>query len=96
MEEIIDNRTIARKLRDVAHSLAAQQGNLYRMRAYRRAAESIDSLDQPVEELLAGEGCKGLKGLPGIGPSLALKIETLVRASEIATLSEADQALVVV
>ena len=34
--------------------------------------------------------------LPNIGPSLALKIETLVRGSEIATLTEGDETLVAI
>lgn len=92
----MDNHTIARRLLDVAHALAEKQGNLYRVRAYRRAAETIDGLDQPVEDLLVTEGRKGLKQIPNIGPSLALKIETLVRASEIATLTEADQTMVAI
>ena len=91
----MDNFTIARQLLDVARSLEAKQRSLYKVRAYRRAAETIRGLDRPVEDLLAIEGRKGLKELPGIGVSLSGKIETLVRTGEIATLKEDETTVVV-
>ena len=90
----MDNLTIARQLLDVARSLEAKQRSLYKVQAYRRAAETIRGLDRPVEDVLAIEGRKGLKGLPGIGGSLSAKIETLVRTGEIATLTKDEKTLV--
>ena len=93
----MDNRTIAGQLLEVAHSLEEKHANLYRVRAYRRAAQTILGLDQPLEEMVAGAGRKALKELPGIGASLSAKLETLVRTGEIATLKEeADNTLVAV
>ena len=53
----MDNRTIARQLLDWAHSLEAEHANLYRIKAYRRAAETILGLDRSVEEG-SGDGRK--------------------------------------
>jgi DNA polymerase/3'-5' exonuclease PolX len=90
----MDNRTIARKLLDWAHSLEGERANFYRVKAYRRAAQTVLGLDQPVEDLVAGEGRKGLKALPGIGGRMSEKIEKLVRTGDIATLKEDSQNMV--
>ena len=45
------NEFVAARLREAADLLAAQQDNPFRVLAYRRAAESIASLDHSVEEL---------------------------------------------
>jgi DNA polymerase/3'-5' exonuclease PolX len=84
----VDNRTIAQRLLDAAHSLEGKRASLYRVQAYRRAAQTIMGLDQPVEEIVAGSGRKALRELPGIGVKLSVKIETLVRTGGIATLKE--------
>lgn len=88
----MDNRTIAHRLLECAHSLEGKHASLYRIQAYRRAAETILGLEQPVEEIVAADGQKTLKRLPGIGPKLSVKIEKLVRTGEIPTLKEDDQA----
>jgi DNA polymerase (family 10) len=84
----MDNRTVARKLLDWARSLEAERASLYRVRAYRRAAETILGLDRPIEELVTGGGRKSLKELPGIGGRMSEKIEKLVRTGDISTLNE--------
>jgi DNA polymerase/3'-5' exonuclease PolX len=90
----MDNRAIARQLLEAAHSLEQKHANLYRVQAYRRAAQTILGLDRPVEEIVAHAGRKALKELPGIGVKMSAKIETLVRTGEIATLKEDDKMLV--
>jgi DNA polymerase (family 10) len=87
----VDNRTIAQQLLETAHSLESKHANLYRVQAYRRAAETILGLEQPVEEIVAHAGRKALKALPGIGVKMSARIETLVRTGEIATLKEEDR-----
>ena len=77
----MDNRTLAQRLLEMAHSLEEKHASLYRIQAYRRAAETILGLDRPIEDLVAGEGRKALKQLPGIGPKLSEKIEKLVRGA---------------
>jgi DNA polymerase/3'-5' exonuclease PolX len=76
----MDNLTIAKRLIGMAHDLEGQRSNLYRVRAYRRAAETVQNLNQPVVEIIAISGPRSLRELPGIGTSLSQKIVDLVRA----------------
>ena len=91
----MDNIAIAQQLLEVAHTLEEKQVNLFRVRAYRRAAQIIRGLDRPVEDILADAGRKALKELPGIGVSLSAKIETLVRTGEFPPLKEEAGTLLV-
>jgi len=84
----MDNRTVADKLTTHAHTLEAGHRNLYRVKAYRQAAETILGLDEPVEAIVARTGRKGLRSLPGIGAHLSLAIESLVRTGEFRTLNK--------
>jgi DNA polymerase/3'-5' exonuclease PolX len=79
----MDNPTIARELLRHARDLAAEGDNLYRVRAYRQAAGLIQSLDRPVVDLIAASGPRGLRVLPGVGPSLAKTIAELATAEEL-------------
>ena len=72
------NLRIARRLEEVTQLLEAQGDNLYRVQAYRRAAETLQRLPRSVAEIVRREGEPGLRRLPGIGESLARSIATLV------------------
>ncbi len=78
----MDNRTIARKLSDYASRIQNEEPNLYRVRAYRRAALIVQGLDRPLAEVVAERGRAGLRDVPGIGDSLAYTIEGLIRTGE--------------
>jgi hypothetical protein len=82
----MDNHTIAQRLREYANYLESQEMNVYRVRAYRRAAETVVALDRPLAEVLAKEGRAGLEALPGIGPHLSFTLEGLVLTGEFRTL----------
>ena len=84
----MDNRSIARRLLAMAHALEERHANFHRVKAYRRAAETVLGLDRPVEDLVAGAGRRALAELPGIGGSLSEKIEKLVRIGDIPTLND--------
>jgi len=83
----MDNRTIANRLTSHALLLEQAHGSLYRVRAYRRAAETVLGLDEPVEQIVDREGRKGLQSLDGIGRRLAGAIEQLVRTGEFRSLN---------
>lgn len=68
------NQDIAQRLQQYARELTHQHNNLYRIRAYRRAAVTMMSLTQPVDEIINAMGERGLAKLPGIGRSLAITI----------------------
>jgi DNA polymerase/3'-5' exonuclease PolX len=87
----MENRTVAQRLLSLAHSLEEKHASFYRVQAYRRAAETVLGLEQPVEEIVACQGPKALRQLPGIGPKMSARIETLVRTAEITTLKEGCQ-----
>lgn len=68
------NREIAAVLFNISTILSNQNGNPYRIRAYRRAARNLLRMRQPVAERVA-QG-KPL-GLPRLGKSLTAKITEL-------------------
>ena len=82
----MDNPTIARKLAEYANYLEGEDANVYRVRAYRKAAETVQALDRPLAEVVASEGRAGLEALDGVGASLAYTLEGLVRTGEFRTL----------
>ncbi|HZU35760.1 MAG TPA: helix-hairpin-helix domain-containing protein [Gemmataceae bacterium] len=87
----MDNQTIARWLTDYAHYLETRPESLYRIRAYRRAAQTMLGLSRPVSAILSAEGRAGLARLPGIGSHLAFTIDELVRTGEFRTWEERHQ-----
>jgi DNA polymerase/3'-5' exonuclease PolX len=87
----MDNRMIADRLMAYARFLNESDSNLYRRRAYRRAAEILLRLDQSVEVIVEQQGRKGLETLPGIGSHLAYTIEGLVRTGEFRTLTRGEK-----
>ena len=68
------NREIAAVLFNISTILSAQQGNPYRIRAYRRAARNLLRMREPIAERVAAG--KPL-GLPRLGKSLTAKISAL-------------------
>lgn len=87
----MDNRTIAEQLLNYAHYLEAREENLYRVQAYRRAAETILGLDRPLADVLAERGRDGLEALPGVGAHLSYTLEGLLRTGEFRTFRGAGQ-----
>jgi DNA polymerase (family 10) len=70
------NREIAAVLFNISAILRAQEGNPYRIRAYRRAARFLLRMRQQVRDRLAS----GLPiGIPRLGKSLTEKISALAR-----------------
>jgi DNA polymerase (family 10) len=78
------NDDVARRLQQQARKLAEKYGNLYRIRAYRRAAQTVLGLSRSVTDLRAWE----LESLPGIGDHLALAITHYVRTGDWKTYEE--------
>ena len=72
------NAEIARRLQKYARELGQKHENLYRIRAYRRAAVVVLGLPRPVDELEPWE----LQALPGIGNHIFTSIAHYVRTGE--------------
>jgi len=73
-----ENEQIADKLREAASLLEAQGANPYRAGAYRKAAETITRLTQPVRQTFDAEGVAGLDALPHIGKGIAAAIAEIL------------------
>jgi hypothetical protein len=77
------NWRVASRLEEVAALLEQQGANPHRVRAYRRAAETLRAVARPVDELLAEGGRAALEELPGIGEGLARSISSLIVAGRL-------------
>jgi hypothetical protein len=73
-----ENQQIADKLREMAVLLDAQNANPYRAAAYRKAADEITRLAQPVRAIFDAEGVTGLDALPHIGKGIAAAIAEIL------------------
>ncbi len=69
------NTEIAEVLLDIAELLKLKNDNIFKIRAYRKAADSIGELSVEVAQLMT-EG--RLKEIPGVGKAITGKITELV------------------
>ena len=72
------NQAVAERLREAADILEEQAGDRFRIRAYRRAADTVTTLPGDIAALLAREGRQGLEALPTLGPRIADAVRQLV------------------
>jgi hypothetical protein len=84
----MQNTEIACRLEEVAGLLTEQEAHLYRVQAYRHAANILRRLDRPVTEILQQEGPAGLRRLPGIGANLTRTICELVLTGKLRILAQ--------
>jgi len=68
---------IADRLAEAADLLEAHGADRFRVRAYRRGAETVRGLTEDPAAILAREGLAGLTALPNIGPGLARAIDEM-------------------
>ena len=80
------NTQAAAIFRDCAGILRQQKANPFRINAYLRAAQTLESLDFDVADLLKEEGIQGLIELPTIGRGLATAIDEISRTGRLAQL----------
>lgn len=73
------NGEVAARLDEAADLLNREGANEFRVRAYRRGAETLRALVPPIEEVLRHQGIAGVKRLPGIGETLAQAIDEMLR-----------------
>lgn len=72
----VTNRQIAEVLSGIADLLEAQNGNPYRIQAYRNAARGVLDLPEPAADILArGE----MLPIPGLGERLRTRIAELIQ-----------------
>ncbi|MEM3841269.1 MAG: DNA polymerase/3'-5' exonuclease PolX [Candidatus Micrarchaeaceae archaeon] len=78
------NKAISAMLDEIADMLEVSGGKYSRfeIRAYRAAALTIGTLQEPVEELYKKGGTKALMDLPGIGSGIAKSIEEYIKTGK--------------
>jgi len=81
----MENRQIAEIFEAMADILDIQGANYHRIMAYRRAAENVAALGQPLKELWQANE---LESIPGIGKTLATKIDELMQTGRLETYEE--------
>lgn len=79
------NRQLAGIFRSMADLLASRRANPYRVRAYRRAADSLLALDNDVATLADR---RKLEEIDGIGTDLAKKIEEFLATGTVRAYEE--------
>lgn len=79
----LSNSRVADALDRVSDLYDAQNGDAFRVRAYRAAASTLRQLDTDVADLWRREGLPGLLELPNVGPGIARAIEQLVHTGRL-------------
>ena len=79
----VHNADIAAAFEEIADLLSIQGANAFRIRAYRRAAQTLRSVPH---EITTGVDPAAYASLPGIGADLASKIAELVRTGKLGAL----------
>ena len=87
----VHNTEIAEMFSRLAELLEIQGANPFRIRAYRKAAQTIEGLPHSVASMLA-EG-SDLSDLPGIGEDLAAKIQEIVETGHLSLLDQVSSQL---
>lgn len=70
-------------LMQVDHDTEKDPNAKFKIRAYLRAAETIENLSVDLEEIYLKNGIKGLVSIPSIGKAIALKIEEYIKYGKI-------------
>src|SRR5437868_14590773 len=74
---VFDNKTVATIFYETADLMEVKGDDPFRIRSYRRAAEALEGLAQPLVELV--EDTKKLLEIPGIGKGMAANIQEIYR-----------------
>ena len=74
-----ENKIIAERLLEAAALMELKHANPYRVAAYRKAADTVESLTQDLGVMFRAEGIEGLMMLPGVGEQIAGAIVELIR-----------------
>lgn len=78
----VTNQSVAEILREIGEYLAMQ--NIpFKPRAYQKAAGVIEGLEEEVADMYARGGLKTLEEIPGVGVSIAEKIEEFIKTGKV-------------
>ena len=77
----MDNAGIAALFDEIAEILAARRDNIFKIRAYRKAARSIEALSEPVTQLAAEHR---LAEIAGAGEAIQKKLGEIADTGRLA------------
>jgi DNA polymerase (family 10) len=86
LDKALDNKTIAGLLYETADLLEIDAADTFRIRSYRRAAETIDGLPAPIWDLIPDQ--KKLLEIPGIGKGMAANLRELAETGKLSVREE--------
>lgn len=86
----MENIDYARVFEEIGDLLEIQGANPFRIRAYRNAARTIETLSQTLDSILADDPA-ALTDLPGIGKDMAAKIRELHESGRLQALEDLRQ-----
>ncbi|MEA3488074.1 MAG: DNA polymerase/3'-5' exonuclease PolX, partial [Euryarchaeota archaeon] len=76
------NLDIARIFAEISDILEVKGANTFKIRAYRRAVSTIESLPQDLKVIAERGGVKELKQIPGVGDAIAKKIVEIAETGD--------------
>ncbi len=79
------NKVLANIFYEIAEFLKIEQtkNSKFKIIAYEKAALTLETLQEPIEDIYRKQGKKGLMKLPGIGSALSNKIEEFIKTKKI-------------
>lgn len=77
------NAELARILRSIAAYLEMKEENVFKIRAYENAANSIESMAEDIGDVYKKGGLAALEKIPGVGKAIAEKIEEFIKTGKI-------------
>jgi len=75
----MENSEFAKIFFEIAELLELKGENVFKIRAYQKAARNVENLSKNLEEIYKSGGIKALKEVPGIGESIAEHIEEIIK-----------------
>lgn len=79
----MENSEFSKIFLSIADFLELKNDNPFKIRAYRKAAQNIESLSKNLEDIYQQGGIKGIEEIPGIGAHLAQHIEEYIKTGKI-------------
>jgi DNA polymerase (family 10) len=77
------NKELADIFSNIADLLEIKGEIIYKILAYRRAAETLTEYGRSVSDVWREGGVKGLRGIPGVGEAIAEKIDELLSTGKL-------------
>ncbi|MFH1386228.1 MAG: DNA polymerase/3'-5' exonuclease PolX [bacterium] len=79
----MENSEFAKVFREIAELLELKNENRFKIRAYQKAAQNIESLSHNLTEIYKSGGIAALKEIPGIGEAIAEHIEEIIKTGKV-------------